>query len=799
LAEELNRRDGHVPVLRLPWPGDGTPPDGFVTEVVLPVRPDAVEIVRAALADVDAELLLGLPALQRISIGDRTISAIWDGADVRLNDRAWRVRRAEGVIPPELLADRPTEEALRDRWAITWAVPDDGPLPGGVLYAPTPSAEPVSVPARLIATIPLDPDRRHVAPGALTDYLISQAARAYAELLSGLDDPLRFVPQPTLAGAEFDAALVKSCIEELRRIPFISTVDGAPVAPADAVVLDGVDPVPFVDVLNGLLAVGWTPALQVLGVRRISVAELVELLSTVDRPASWWQRVYGALAGVPDRDALEGLPVPLVDGRTVTGPRGVLLPEADLPALDALGLRAVDPDAVHPLLERLGATRASAHGVLTDPRVRDRIETSIDSEEPLWETVLALVAAAGTDVGELPWLAGLALPGADGESYPAGEMVLPDSPLAAVIEPDAPFGTPDPALLREFGAETLEAVGVLATFSVLRAEDVDPTSADLQLDGESDWYAAILDLLPATDLPPSLPEVEAVRDLEFVRADGWPAALRLIDARPRTTCVLGEGERIDVPSYTRWWLSSHPVLDGRHPDQLRTPEAVELSGLYDMTDSEFALLTGVRTGLADILADIAAIPDLLDRLGDANRRVEPWVLADIYSRIALAATDFELDPPEFVRVAPDLVAPRSVAAVLDAPYVLPLLDAPLVPAGGAAIAIADLLQLPLGSALVGPVTIDPEAPRPWSAVPGVELAAARCGGSVPSTAVDIHSGQSELAWWPTDSVDHVWGGADGLGRALAWRLGRWDRRAAAAEAFARPDRIAELTAEDSCE
>src|SRR4051794_14931787 len=34
LAAELARRDGAVPVLRLPWPVPGSPPEGFATEVV---------------------------------------------------------------------------------------------------------------------------------------------------------------------------------------------------------------------------------------------------------------------------------------------------------------------------------------------------------------------------------------------------------------------------------------------------------------------------------------------------------------------------------------------------------------------------------------------------------------------------------------------------------------------------------------------------------------------------------------------------------------------------------------------
>ena len=37
LAGELAERSGHVPVLRLPFPADGTAPDGFATAVTLPL------------------------------------------------------------------------------------------------------------------------------------------------------------------------------------------------------------------------------------------------------------------------------------------------------------------------------------------------------------------------------------------------------------------------------------------------------------------------------------------------------------------------------------------------------------------------------------------------------------------------------------------------------------------------------------------------------------------------------------------------------------------------------------------
>ena len=75
---------------------------------------------------------------------------------------------------PSLFADRPTEERARPYWSVRWAVPvagagrpSSGPLPAGVpvVHAPTPSDEPLDLPALLIASFPLATDRRHVGRG----------------------------------------------------------------------------------------------------------------------------------------------------------------------------------------------------------------------------------------------------------------------------------------------------------------------------------------------------------------------------------------------------------------------------------------------------------------------------------------------------------------------------------------------------------------------------------------------------------------------------------------------------------
>jgi hypothetical protein len=198
----------------------------------------------------------------------------------------------------------------------------------------------------------------------------------------------------------------------------------------------------------------------------------VEAVRGVQRPASWWGRLYEALDGA-DREELAALPVPLADGRTAHGPAGVLLPETGLPVehLGPLGLRLAEPAAVERpaarrLLERLGALPATAAAVLADPAVRGAVEASMDAvedalhdgpdPEDLAHAVLALVAAARPEPGELPWLTELALPDAAGGWAPAGELVLPGSEFAAVLE-EGSLGVLDPGTAATADPEALRA------------------------------------------------------------------------------------------------------------------------------------------------------------------------------------------------------------------------------------------------------------------------------------------------------------------------------------------------------
>jgi hypothetical protein len=202
----------------------------------------------------------------------------------------------------------------------------------------------------------------------------------------------------------------------------------------------------------------------------------------------------------------------------------------------------------------------------------------------------------------------------------------------------------------------------------------------------------------------------------------------------------------------------------------------------------------------DVLADVDTAIELLHRLGDPARTVRPDLLRTVYARLASALHGIDVDPPAGIRVAGDRVADEAV--VLDAPYLQPLVELPVVPAGGAPGAVADLLDLPLASEQVRAAVTSREVRRlPWAELPGAELAAARLGATELTGEVAVHEPLTvdgrAVSWWPAGDVDHVDGTPAALGRALAWRAGAWSLRQALAEAFAFPDRAGEFAAEDA--
>ncbi|MEV5414052.1 hypothetical protein AB0K60_35115 [Thermopolyspora sp. NPDC052614] len=966
LAAELKVRDGHVPLLRLPFPVAAADapevPEGFDTVVVLPMRDEAAEIaVRRMLEETSPALPLAMPALGAIEIevgGQvRTVSA-----------EGWRVVESSGRFTPEqvaeLFADRPTEERARPYWLVRWAVPVEGgpgkdggprenrgpgepcPLPKDVLpvvHAPTPSDEPLDLPALLITTFPMATDRRHVAPGPLTDFLVERVAEAYLDLLAALPRTPRLLDLvPGLMGrSELDAAIRRAILRRLPEVPLLPALsppadaeeagsgwsagrgpgDGGPardlagggtdgtgasapwiVSGRQASVVAG--PAEFLakiaEMVPGLLPAGWpyrSPALTTLGVRRVEIADVVDMLSgeaVEGKDPAWWRSLYEVLPA-DDLEAIGAIPVPLADGRLVRGPRGTLLlsvPEPgdedvsdeeraaaarllagdadgasggdgtvdeaadgsadesadgsadeaadgarkagrrarlDAAVLAPLGLRIVHADAAHPLLLRLGAAEATPRTVLEDPLTHAAVSASIDSAdpEPVAQAVLTLVEAAGLTAGEAPWLAELALRGADGEVYAAGELLLRDGAMARIVDSDVPFGVAAPDLVERYGSRVLEAAGVLDGFATVSDADVvlDREECDHDLDLEDEWVDAVLDLLPDYDVPPVVREFVAVRDLEYV-AD-WPAALALLSRPPLRAAlqparIVVDGETIEVPSYTSWWLSTHPVLDGRVPTSLRLTDADPLLfGLYGdappAIDRAALSLIGVRTTLPDLLASHGGPDELLGLLADPAREVDRAQLRAIWTAIAALPPE-RVTPPQTIRavlngeivvadaedgtvIGPDgssapgdeaSVAPGA-PVVVEAPDLLALVASrPLVLAPfDLAEALSEVLDLPLVGELVsGEVTSSgverPVPPQVRSLLP----AAPPTYVEHERLLVDGHP----VSWRFHEGVIHA-SGIEGLARGLAWASGQWSDRLAVAALLHNPSAVPLLLAE----
>jgi hypothetical protein len=445
-----------------------------------------------------------------------------------------------------------------------------------------------------------------------------------------------------------------------------------------------------------------------------------------------------------------------------------LIADGDLTGMS--GVRVVHPDAVHPLLERLGAHRAGPGELLAS--LTAQVENSIaDAEsgldtEALANTVLRLVSEAGTRPGEEPWLGALALRATDGDWRRADELALPGSQFLSVLAADVPLGVLAQDTADRWPAHVLAAVGVLDKFAIV--VDEAPTGPDHDLADEADWW----DEQPE---PPT--RLEAIRDLDLVADDAWPTAIRLLAAEPDTWRVLQGG-------YTAWWLARHATLAGVAPQQWRLPTAHDLTGLYDVAPTdltpELQALLGVRAELS--IESAADAADLLDRLGDPEREVTRGIAHRAYTALAEAVRDgvidpSDVDPPELVRTLDGDVTDNAI--VLDYPWLAPLTDA-YVAAEDLSEPLAELLDIPLASESIAVKLTTAGEQVNWSELGAVVDACDVADLDLPPAGPTIHDellidGQP-VAWWVDGDTVHCTDTTEGLARALAWTTGRWEDR-----------------------
>jgi hypothetical protein len=292
--------------------------------------------------------------------------------------------------------------------------------------------------------------------------------------------------------------------------------------------------------------------------------------------------------------------------------------------------------------------------------------------------------------------------------------------------------------------------------------------------------------------------VLAVRDLDLIRPEAWPAALALLSEPPLRDAVVAParlitagGGRLDVPSYTSWWLRRHMRLDGRRTIELRTPDDNRLIGLYEPVpyhiDPVFLHALGVRSTLAELLAEPGGPQQLVDRLADPALAVSREQLRSLLRELA-TVDPAEVAPPMHVRVADGggtRVVPTSDAVVLDAPDLLPFAgDAPVVTVpAGIALALADVLGLELASEAFA-ANVESEGVRRPVPAPASGLVSALPEQWVEHERLIVDG--VEVEWRVIGGGVHAattWGLACGL----AWAAGRWSARHVLAAALGDPE------------
>ncbi|MBX9247208.1 ATP-binding protein, partial [Actinotalea ferrariae] len=464
-----------------------------------------------------------------------------------------------------------------------------------------------------------------------------------------------------------------------------------------------------------------------LGVRTLELAEVVDGLSATD-PAALRRLLDVVPSDARTLEQLATLPVVLADGRTVRGARGLVVadgvPAAALRTLCRWGVRAVHPDQAHPLLERLGAERLDAWGVLRHDAVRERV-LGADPDEPAdpadtaWpdlagdlpdhppslaahgpagdvpdrpaddaaavaDVVLGLVrvALAGGPAPEVAWWGELLLEADDGDRLPAAGLVLPGSDAARWF--DAEVLPPVAEALRTRWPDELAVVGVRSGLRVLTVT-ADPdvgSTVDVEADADDDpahaldgWREYLDDLADLTDEAADVAPVEhlVVADLDAVRPEAWPEVLRALaagGARPALTdpVLLPGGGR--APSYTAWWLRRRSPLGLGRPFLLpgETHDgATWATGL--LADSP-AALAGHDEAVLRALGGVASLAefdphgwaDVLDHLPGPGAEVPPAVAGEVWrALVRLATADAPLDPDRL----PAWSAGRVVVAATD--------------------------------------------------------------------------------------------------------------------------------------
>ncbi|WP_245677210.1 sacsin N-terminal ATP-binding-like domain-containing protein [Nocardia acidivorans] len=509
-------QDFAPPALRLVWPKDAEPATGFDSEIVLRLRDDVgAEALLAGMRAEAVDLLLELPALHSIRIaGDEITSAVTDLdngiQELRITgeweDRRWwqfRTARSRWLLP------------VRQGRPVT-AAPD-------VLRAPTRSDEELSLPALLIADIPMQPDRRRLLPGVR----IAELASGYADFALALPpaDRLVLVPTPGFARSEADATLREALLAELRETAWLPVLRGPDTAPGGDP-RSGADP--LLDIDAALAANAARAAAPAPGT---SEAELQLELDLMGSEPS----VNGVLGHDLSRESTEPPQRMPESGPTAVEPRHASVFTGVTAELAGLLAELVGPLVIPELSGRPGSDALGALDVhrLGLARIAE-LSGSLERPAQWWYAFYDTLEPFVLDPLSVEELGALAVPLADGRVVTGPRTVVLDDQLetaipvhwARLVHPEAAHD-----LLGRLGARAATPEDLLNDPALQAILEDDPS--------DPDTVEAVLNLA-AHALPGTLPSWLGLLELPDGTGELLPADELLLPGAPLARVLVAE-------------------------------------------------------------------------------------------------------------------------------------------------------------------------------------------------------------------------------------------------------------------
>lgn len=604
-----------------------------------------------------ADLLLELPALQSIRIGDEEITSA-----VRVIGEGLQELRIDG--PGMQLRNWWQYKTSRARWLLP--VRAGRPVSAGhdVLRAPTRSDEELSLPAILIADIPMQPDRRRLLPGAR----IAELASGYADFARALPpgDRLVLVPTPGFARSEADGLLREALIRELQTSSWLPVCSGRqlpgtppgldgwpdPLDPTDdepvpgraddTPARGGVEAEPVSGGAEGVPAGGGVDAERAQGPIAVpswndsvlessgTASERVDASNSAPLESDWHNDLFERSALAAPHSAISGAHATAVPTRASVF-AGLTAELAEL--LD---------DVVGPLVipELSGRSHAEALGVLDVHRLGlarlAELSSGLEREPGWWRRLYAALEPFVVDPLTAEELGALAVPLADGRLVTGPRTVVLDDQLemaipvhwARLVHPEATH-----PLLGRLGARSATAEDLLAD-PALRAEladrpdDEDTLDAVLRLAVHAN-RAALPSWLGLLELPDTAGELRPADELLLPDAPLYPL---LVEDAP-----LGTVDPAVVEAYgaealraigVGWGFSVVTEVDPTGPDHQLDDEARWWAGLAE-DPPELAAVRDLdlvdEVAWPDALLQLVSEPDTRRLLADPNGYTAWWL------------------------------------------------------------------------------------------------------------------------------------------------------------------------------